>query len=272
MLTARDIMNINTPSLPFDTLINEAIEYMRNNPHRFAAVIASQDRYHGVLTEASMMRIYLRYQNQPDKDALIFYRDCFEPPQLIQEREIFPEVVKKVMTAVGNRVFVINTEGQVIGHISAKDVLPLFSKRGMKENNPNQSAPESLRSGLYLYENFFTKSPFMMHSVNQEGEVQMANEILHTLLGYEYGELIGKTIYELYPKDAHSKAEAGLKTIFHSGYHKVVRGQMVHKNSELIDVELVSRALVDQEQKPVGTITVSRPVDMEYLLKCLPLV
>lgn len=270
MITAAEIMNRNTPTLSFDSTVESAIDFMRANDFGFAAVNASEDRFHGVLTESGMMRIYLRHQAHPDRQALILYRDCFDPMQLVQEKEIFPEVVKKVMTAVGNRVFVINPSGAVVGHISSKDILPMFSKRSLQENNSNKVATDSMRSGLYLYENFFSKSPFMMHSVNGKGEIQMANEMLHNVLGYEYGQLIGKTIYDLYPKESHEKAEQGIKSIFEKGYHRVVQGKMLTQADKIIPVELISRVLLDQEQKPVGTITVSRPLDMETLLSCLP--
>ena len=84
--------------------------------------------------------------------------------------------------------------------------------------------------------------------------------------------LIGKTIFDLYPKEAHEKAAEGIKTILDSGFHKVVKGKMVCKSGQAVDVELMSRALVDQSGKNVGTVTVSRPTDMEFLLKSLPTV
>lgn len=269
MMTAKEIMSTQTPTMTFDASVTEAIESMKSNPLSFSAVMASKDRFHGVLTEAVLMRIYLRYQTQSEKDALIFYRDCFEPMQLVHVNEVFPEIVKKVMTAVGHRVFVIDNEGNIVGHITAKDLLPLFSPTGLKTNNPNHITNENVKSGLYLYENFFTKSPFMMHSVNSDGQIQMANEVLHTVLGYPYGDLIGKTIFDLYPKESHEKAAEGIKTILDKGFHKVVRGKMVTQGKKTIDVELMSRALVDQTGKNVGTVTVSRPIDMEFLVKAL---
>lgn len=267
MITAKEIMIHATPTLPFDTSVEDAVEFMKSNPHHFAAVMASEDRYHGVLTEAGMVRTYLRYQSKPSRDVLIHYRDLLEPAQLIQQNEIFPEIVKKIMTAVGNRVFVIDDSGKAIGHITAKDILPMFSKFG-KSKHPT-SATEELRSELYLYESFFEKSPFMMHSVDHKGNILMANEMLHAMLGYPYGELIGRTIFDLYPKEVHELAEKGIKTIFAKGFHKVVKSSMLHKNGSKVEVELMSRALHDQKDQPIGTITVSRPLDMEYLVQCL---
>jgi PAS domain S-box-containing protein len=266
MITARELMNPITPFLSFDSTVMEAIEFFETHPYQFAAVAASQDRIQGVLTEANLMRIYLRYQNQPGKDALIFYRDCFEPSQLILEGEDFHEVVKKVMTSVGNRVFVIDSSGKLIGHLTPKQVIPILAGKATAKAMQG-AAFDELKSQLYLYESFFSKSPFMMHSVNSQGFIQMANEMLHHILGYEYGELIGKTIFDLYPKQNHEKAQAGIQTILSQGYHEVIKAQMVHKQGQIIEVELASRALVDPWKNPIGTMSVSRPLDMRLLLE-----
>lgn len=266
MLTAKEMMRKNPPVLPFDCTVNQAIEYFQHHNTSFVAVQASADRYHGVLTEATLMRIYLRYQTKPDRETLILYRDLFEPTQLVQENEVFPEVVKKVGIAVGNRIFVINNKSEVVGFVTAKDILSYLSR---SITNSAEAPSDEVRSNLYLYENFFEKSPFMMHSVNDKGVIQMANEVLHAALGYAYGELIGKTIFDLYPKDAHDEAAKGIKQIFNHGFHKVVKGHMVKKNKEVLAVELVSRVLTDQNNNPIGTITVSRPQDMDVLLQNL---
>lgn len=266
MIVAREMMRKSPPSLSFDATVPEAIEYFQNHNTNFVTVRATADRMQGVLTEATLMRIFLRYQAKPDRETLILYRDLFEPAQLVLETEVFPEVVKKVGTAVGHRIFVINPAGDVVGFITAKDVLTFLSR----SSSPSASVGgDEVRSHLYLYENFFEKSPFMMHSVNEKGVIQMANETLHAALDFEYGELIGKTIFDLYPKEAHEQASKGIQQIFDHGFHKVVRGHMVRKDQSLLAVELVSRVLTDQNKKPIGTITVSRPQDMDVLLKSL---
>lgn len=269
MTTARDLMNVITPALSFDSTVQDAIHFFESHPHGFAAVSASRDRLNGVLTEGNLVRIYLRYQTQPTKEALIYYRDCFEPTQLILETEPLPEVIKKIMTSVGHRVFVINSSGELIGHITAKDVLPYLAGKKTQKGPSNPEAFDELRSQLYLYESFFSKSPFMMHSVNHQGYIQMANEMLHAVLGYEYGQLIGKTIFDLYPKENHEKAQAGIQTILSQGYHQVIKAEMLHQNGARVGVEMASRALIDPWKNPIGTITVSRPLEMKLLLEVL---
>lgn len=260
-------MNRVTPVLQFSSTVPEAIEFFKGHREGFAIVQATADRFHGVITEAQLMRIFMRYQTHPEKDSLILHRDLFEPAQLTHEDEMFPEIVKKIVTAVGSRVFVINSAGSVTGYITSKDILPYFSSSGPSVGG---KPIDNLRSDLYLYETFFAKSPFMMHSVNKEGQIQMANEMLHKLLGYEYGELLNKTIFDIYPKEAHTKAAAGIKTIFSKGWHQVVEGQMITKEGTEVGVELVSRALTNQLQEVIGTMTVSRPLNMKDLLDILP--
>lgn len=263
------MMNPMTPALSFDSTVQDAIAFFQKHPQQFATVSAARDRLNGVLTEGNLVKIFLRYQTQPTKDALIFYRDCFEPTQLINEGEPFHEIVKKVMTSVGHRVFVINDKGEMVGHITAKDILPHLVGKSDSKPALQGAAFDELKSQLYLYESFFSKSPFMMHSVNPGGFIQMANEMLHTVLGYEYGELIGKTIYDLYPKAAHDKAQQGIKTILAKGYHQVIQAEMVRKDGSIIGVEMASRALEDPWKNPIGTITVSRPLEMKLLLEAL---
>lgn len=285
MFQAKDLMNPGTPSIAFDQTVAEAIHFFKTHSSGFVTVKAADDRYQGVLTEGNLVRVFLKSQAQPEKEALIFYRDCFEPMQLIHQDEEFAEIVKKIMTAVGNRVFVIDNQGVIVGHITAKDILPAFTFSAKSEGSDKKplnskgdvssssrepgAQLDSMKSELYLYESFFEKSPFMMHSVNPKGVIQMANEILHTLLGYAYGELIGKTIFDLYPKENHKKAEAGIQTILNHGFHKVIQAQMIAKDGQTIEVEMASRALTDPSGKSVGTITVSRPLNMDQLLAAL---
>ena len=273
MSIARNLMTPQKESLSFDTHVLEAISYLKEHRCSFVPVAASSDRWQGILTEGVMVRIFLKFQTNPEKDLLIFYRDFLEPIQLIHETETFPDVIKKVMTSVGNRVFVIDDASHVIGCITARDVLPYFvegNRAGRQDVDPMMTINDQLRSELYLYESFFSKCPFLMHSVNRNGEIQMANHTLHALLGYEYGELVGKTIFDLYPKENHEKARNGLQAIFSQKAYQFVQTQMLHKDGSLVGVEMVSRPLEDQNKKALGTITVSRPQEMERLLRVLP--
>lgn len=275
MIVARELMKLNIPVISFDMTVPEAITYMSQNSLPFAVVATDSSRLNGVITEAVLMKIYLRYQSQPEKESMILYREFFEPVQLILEEEDFSHVVKKLMTAIGNRGIVVNQQGKAIGYITAKDVLPYFSEnfksaRGGVLLPKNLEDINNLKSDLYLYETFFTKSPFLMHSVNLAGVIQMANESMHAVLGYEYGSLVGKTAFDIYPPENHDKVREALKGITHKGFQKIIQGEMVRKDGKKVKMEMMTRALCNEKESTIGTITVSRPQDMEFLLNCLP--
>ncbi len=264
MYSAKDLMRPQVPVVNFDLSITAALSVLKEQKTTFALVQASPDRFHGVLTQARLVPIFIRYKAQPAKDLLIHYREFLEPVQLVQEIEPLHQVLRKLVGAVGHRLFVINDQQHVIGCILPEDVLPVLA--------PQQGSieVEEARKDLPMYENFFEGSPFMMHSVNSQGIIQLANQILHKILGYEFGELVGKTIFQLYAPENHAPAAQGLKSIFEKGYYKVIHSQMLRKDGTSIEVELVSRALKDQSGRIVGTLTVSRPLNMELMLEALP--
>ena len=69
MIQAKKMMRPGTPSLSYDATVHEAIELFRNQNEGFVAIKAAEDRYQGVLTEGNLVRIYLRFQSQPEPSA-----------------------------------------------------------------------------------------------------------------------------------------------------------------------------------------------------------
>ncbi len=263
-MIAKNLIHQNVPTLNFDSTVSEAVEFFKRTGTDFAIVMAARDRLQGVLTESALIKMFLRYQTQSEKKELIFYRDCFDPIQLIHENEDVSSLIQKIMMSKGHRVVVINSHSEMIGFVSAKDIVALLNG---ESSEGSSVVSESQKSQLYIYENFFTHSPFMMHSVNLEGKIQMANEILHKALGYEYGELIGKTIYDLYSKRHHDNAEKGIQKIVANGFHKTIQTEMIRKDGTSLKVEVASKLLEDPWEKPLGTITVSRALNMDEILQ-----
>jgi PAS domain S-box-containing protein len=109
----------------------------------------------------------------------------------------------------------------------------------------------------------------MMHSVDKEGRIIMANAKIHRVLGYEDGELVGMTIFDLYAKSCHHEALSGLKKIQEAGVHNSIYSTMMTKRGAKIRVDIVSSALLGLHKEFLGTISVSRIVDSELLLRAL---
>lgn len=264
MLHAKNLMRTEVPFLKYDLSTAELFKHSLQ-PLGFW-VVGEGSRVHGMVTEASLLKIFLKNQLHPERQSLILFREAFEPVQFIQEEEPIGEVLKKVLVAIGNRVLVLNNKQVVTGFITIQDLLPHFLGERKSETFHVKSDWES---DLYFYENFFDKAPFMMHSVNAEGSIQMANEMLHSVLGYSYPELVGMHFLQLYTPDNWNKAQKGVEVIFKSGFHQVVKSCMLTKNKQKIEVELASRALHNTKGQPIGTVTVSRPLDMQVLIQTL---
>lgn len=231
-------------------------------------VVGDQERIHGIVTEGLMLQIFLKFQQHPEHQALISFRQYFEPVQFAQQEEDMGALLKKVLTAVGHRVVVLDQNQKAVGYLTAKNILPHFAGTTANEDNSKPNAGK-WESDLYFYESFFEKAPFMMHSVNSEGHLQMANEMLHRVLGYQYPELIGRHLSELYTAENLKKAQKGVEVILKEGFHKIVHSAMLTKLGTPIEVEVASRALHDVRGNPIGTVTVSRPLDMKVLLGAL---
>ena len=267
MIQAKNMMHAPVPFFEYDTSLSELFDKLSHLPQGFAVVGQSQ-KAHGVIHEGTLLQIFLKHKQTPKYNTLIHYRSFFDPIQFVQQEESLESILKKVLTSVGNRIFVINSDTEIVGYITAKDVLPQFL--GAREQSYDETA-KKWETDFYFYENFFDKAPFMMHSVNSQGQIQMANEMLHRVLGYDYPQLIQRHLSDLYTSENWQKAQKGVKVIFKEGFHKVVKSAMVTKSGQSIDVELASRGLLNTGGQVVGTVTVSRPLDMNVLIQSLQL-
>ena len=265
MLQAKNLMQSPVPYISNQATIEEVFQRTDLTQQGFL-VVGDRQRAHGLLQEASLIRIYLKSKQQPERSQLMAYRQEFSPIQYAHQEETFGDILKKVLTAIGHQVLVLDERQQIKGYISLKHLLPhLIGER----ERVSKKTQESWESDLYFYESFFDKAPFMMHSVNAEGRIQMANEMLHIVLGYAYPDLVGQHFLQLYTPENWLPAEKGVKLILKEGFHQVVRSQMQTKDKKSIEVELASRALHNIRGQSIGTVTVSRPLDMNVLIQSL---
>lgn len=284
MVLAESVMIKNPPVLPLETPVSTAMEALALRSEGFIAVSSGPSRFHGVLTRANVIPIFLKSRSQPEKNLLVHHRDLLEPIQLALRIEKIDSLVKKIVSSEGQRLFVIDEKDQVLGYITVSEVLPYLvfglnspTSSSSRSNQPGKNDPQTLDQiaellpNLYLYESFFQKSPFMMHSIAPTGVIQMANDVLHRALGYEYGELIGNPVFKIYPTKNHEKVIQSMDLMFTQGKKHIIKAEMVTRKGDHVEVEMISRAVTDQSQKLIGTLTISRPTDMNLFLDLLGL-
>ena len=109
----------------------------------------------------------------------------------------------------------------------------------------------------------------VLQSVGPNGGIILANEKRHEALGYEPGELLSKTIFDLYPPSVHKEAAAGLKKVMADGRHNLTYSSMVKKDGGIIRVDLASTSLRDENRPFLGTFPVSRQYGSDARLRSL---
>lgn len=280
---ASDIMTKKPVVFHSSQTIDEAAQNFIEHNYSSAPVLSSSGEILGVLDEFSLIKIKLiQHLEEQGRDKLAFHIDSLQPACFVKENVPLLEVVRDMMRAPNHRLLVINNAKNLLGIISPKDVLLYVV--GEKRKSQDLKAElektkndlevtlaelETTKSKLDIYQDMVMDNPTMIHSVNEQGEIIMANNKMHTELGYNPGELIGKTIFDLYAQAAHPEAVSGLKKVIEEGRHSNTFTTMLKKNGDKVRADIASSALYDNYHKFIGTISVSRPVDADVLLRAL---
>lgn len=230
----------------------------------------------GLLSDIDLLKAVVQYKTSAKSGhtKIIHAQEWFEPAMFIADTDGVAEVVKSLVVSPTHRVLVRDKNKKLVGIISPKDLLrslsgekkaaqPLVDELHKLHVQIEQLKGKMNEMSMYLetYDTVFQSGHYMLHSVNKEGRIVMANERLHKILGYEPGELVGKTIFDIYHSSAHQEARAGLKRVMAEGKHFLTYSIMIKKNGESLKVDLASSALKDEVGRFLGTFTISRPYD-----------
>jgi PAS domain S-box-containing protein len=283
MITARDVMTHDPYCLDGQMDVQEAVEFFLDRHVSSAPVLDSKGHVLGQLAELDLMRAFVmrKVQDTHFRKVADFQR-FLQKPSFVKATTLLPEIVAQLMHTPLHRVLVSAGDGALVGIISPKDVLRALNGEeahpsAMKKRLTELEAQvkdlggqlKSASSGLDKYRQLFESNPSMMHSVDSHGTILLANPAIHEFLGYAPGELIGKTVFDLYPETIHDLIRQGLKEVVTSGHHKFEYTSLLRKNGSVVRVEVISSALYDHDAKFVGTVTLTRPVDGENLLRAL---
>ncbi len=275
MKYAKSVMTENPKCIQSGELLVDTISvFFKNNIH-YAPVITPGDEVLGLLSETALLKASLRHYLDANKHERVYaHRDLLEPVPFVKEDSPIEEVMRSMMQSKSKRVLVHDYRLRLIGIISPKDILRKLHgehnlssgmsyelqqvEQQVTSSNPNV---KNLHDLVHVYREAFESSPLLMHSVDGRGKVVMANRKIHAELGYDVGELIGKTIFDLYQPGMHEMALHGLENIKNSGGHRSTMTQMVRKDGKAIHVDVVSSALRDSNGSFLSTISVSRVLD-----------
>jgi len=283
MKTARDIMTSNLKVIGSGEELRNTIKiYLETNIH-YAPVVTPIGEILGMFSEFGLVRAALRhFLDNDNHEKIVNHKDLLEEYICVYEDDSLDEVVKAMMKTPTRRVLVVSVSGKLTGIISPKDLLFCLHGETDKQYNlqkelekANEQARQlgnkvkDLQDTVKVYQNFIQDSPNMVHSVDKDGKIIMANKKMHNILGYDEAELIGKNIRDLYPNTVIHEALDALKKIQEGGLHKSSYTSMLKKSGDKIRVDIASSALRDAQGHFLGTITISREIDSDALLRAL---
>jgi PAS domain S-box-containing protein len=110
-----------------------------------------------------------------------------------------------------------------------------------------------------LFKSIVEHFPDIIHSVDAQGHVVSTNLQSSVLLGYAREEMLGKSVFDLYDQSVQSKATDGLEQLKNDGV-KVIESKMCHKGGDVIDVEVRSLSLYDEDGEFVKTFSIIRDI------------
>jgi PAS domain S-box-containing protein len=283
MRFAKDLMTKNPKVIKSGQEVQEALQYFLSEDLHFAPVITPLNEILGIVTDFILVKSALRdYMTPGTHDKIIHNQELFEAATFVNEEDSLDEVIRQISKAPSHRLVVINKMQKLVGVISPRDIARLMggndkASLSLKEELQKtrdraenlEEKVEDLQASLQIYQGLFADSPYMMHSVDEKGVIVMANKKVHDMLGYDVASLVGQNISVLYPKSVLHEALAGLNTIKENGFHHVTYTTMVRKNGDKVRIDIASSSLRDRNGKFLSTISISRVVDSEELLRAL---
>jgi PAS domain S-box-containing protein len=206
-------------------------------------------------------------------------KDDLDPVVTIHEDDSIVSAFRLMIQSHNHRIYAVHGD-KLTGALSPKDLLLYMAGIKDKSDQVLDSVVQrqievilkelhDTRRMLSGYQQMFQDSPYLMHSVDLKGKILNANRMIHFVLGYEDGELIGKSLRQLYPPENYKKAMEGLETVKVLGFHPLVNAVMMKKDGDIIRIDIASTVKKDDKGNPEGTITVGRLSDSHRMLNYL---
>ena len=283
MRTATDVMTPNPKMVGSGDCLKDVVALFLDQGITSSPVINPLGEILGILSELSLVKAYMLHKTKLDKsDRVGHHMSLLIPPTFVNTTSTMGEIVKEMILSPTHRLLVRDSKNRTVGIISPKDLMRAMRGEANPSPNIRQKLEEteqqlrhslkqmkSLEKQLEVYHQAFHEVPYMMHAVDADGKILMANKREHEMLGYKDGELIGKSIFDLYAPSMHDEARRGLKRIIETGHHYITYTTLLRKDGGSVRCDIASSSLQSEKGEFVSTISVLRPVDADELLRIL---
>ena len=277
----KDIMSPAPIIIPADADVDNVEQTFVQNRITTAPVIYGFDQILGVLSDFKLVKIFLRRAslmktNGPKQYVVGYFSDEFDPVVTIDENAPIADAFKLIIQSPNHRVFA-TANGKLSGVLSPKDLLPYLSgeRKALNERRSESkiqqvlSELQEVKEQLQSFTEFFDLAPYPMHSATFDGTIIMANRMLHSILGYAPGELVGKSVFDIYPYMFVKEIEKSLEVIRTVGYNPVISTMLVKRDRSTLKADVATVLRRDEHGIPHSTISVTRVTEKINLMDFL---
>ena len=283
MKIAKDIMTKNPKFIQSGDELSSTVTLFLDSGIHFSPVITPMGEVLGLLSEIGLIRASLRNYLDSDKQEKVYaHKDLLEEAGFVDEDSEMEEIVRVMLSTPTRRVLVKNKDGKFTGIISPRDVISFLhgTQNKVKDLRAElmsfkektfvlQRKMIEVTSTKEKFQKIFEESPYMIHGLDSNGYIVLANKKIHDRLGYAPQELIGKKMNDLYPSTMLPMAADGLKKIMSEGSHVTTYTTILTKLGDKIRVDIASSSLTNPEGNFLSTISICREIDSEALLRAL---
>lgn len=283
MATASDLMTRNPMTIDCRLDILEAVYFFTQHSIGSVPVLSPTGQVMGQMSEIELMKAFVqRKVDKNPKTKVQDYINLLVKPTFVNIDEPISAVVAGIIKCPLHRVLVKTSVEPLIGIVSPKDVLNYFQGsesrsvtmlreiETLKEQiQALKDAMRNAKAHLEVYANLFNSSPYMMYACNKEGCIIMANKKTHSMLGYDKGKLIGRSVLDLFPEDEHKRVGEALAKMKADDSHSVIYLSMKKKSGDVVRVEQASNILRDSGGEFMGIFFLNREMDSDQLLRAL---
>lgn len=285
MWKAKDIMKAKPVLITVDMKLADVSRMFEAHGIEVAPVIDSANKIHGFLTSQVLVKTFLMSGSQEGKDRIAHFLEALLPVTCVESDDDVKVIMRKLLDSSSSMVIVSSPEKKLTGVIGYREIFQFFRQEKSKpttlreeieqlqaELKVARQESQAYKSKLERLQRVVDLSPYLFHVVDRDGNIILANRLLHQMLGYQDGELLNKTIHNIYPQSAHKMASQWLNEVEYRGYHEPTHSSMVSKGGELVRVQVLSSSLYSDEGEFLGMITISREPEMDDMIKSLKVI
>lgn len=277
--TVKQFMSQVLFTLEESIALSDAAQFFTAHKLTTVPVVGKNGDILGVMSDFHLLRALLRARQDSAVKCLADVKDELDPVVTVHEDDSIVSAFRLMIQSPSHRIYALHAD-KLVGAVSPKDLLLYMAGVKDKDNQVIDSVMHKqietilkelhdTRRLLSDYQQLFHESPYLMHSVDMNGKIIAANRMIHFVLGYEEGELVGKTLRQLYPPENWQKAMMGLDTIAKLGFHPLMNVVMMKKDGESVRIDIATSLRKDDKGNPESTITVGRLSDSYRMLNFL---